>query len=124
MSINLLKKIKDLIKKDELCGEWDSDDGTGFIMIMGAWMKINTNGTGKYENWSKGDYNYNGEFEWERIGKNKIRIQDKGSEKIEEIKYKLEKINGRIELTSSQPELEKFEINAFWKFGQIMFKKT
>jgi hypothetical protein len=127
MTINLFRKIKRLLKKDELCGEWNSDDGSGFIMIMGSWMKINTDGTGKYESWSKGDdetgYNFNGEFEWERIEKNKIRIKEDGAEKVEEIEYKLEKKNGRIELSSLQPELEKFGIDAFWNFAQTMLKK-
>ncbi|MDO5979139.1 hypothetical protein [Flavivirga spongiicola] len=128
MSIKLFDNIKQLIKKDELLGEWNSDDGSGFMMIMGSWMKIKFNGTGKFESWSEGDdetggYNHSGEFDWKRIGQNKIRIQEKGSSKIEEIEYVLKKQNGRIELTSGQPELEKFEINAFWNFAQIMFKK-
>ena len=129
MSINLFENIKRLFNKDELCGEWNSDDGSGFMMIMGSWMKIKRDGTGKYESWSEGDdetggYNHNGEFDWKRIGENKIRIQEKDSEKIEEIEYELRKHNGRIELTSPQPELKKFEIDAFWNFAQVMFKRN
>ncbi|MCK7591629.1 hypothetical protein M0G43_13660 [Subsaxibacter sp. CAU 1640] len=126
--MNLFGNIKSLLKKDELWGEWNSDDGSGFMMIMGSWMKINSDGTGKYESWSEGDdetggYNYSGEFEWERIGEKNIRIRENETEKTEEIEYKLERKNGRIELTSPQPELEKFGIDAFWNFAQKMFKK-
>lgn len=128
MPIDLFGNIKRLLKKDELCGEWNSDDGSGFMMIMGSWMKINSDGTGKYESWSEGDdetggYNYSGEFEWKRIGEKKIRIKENETEKIEVIEYKLESKKDRMELTSPQPELDRFGIEAFWNFAQTMFKK-
>jgi|GEM_PF-2653705 len=126
--MKLFDNLKRLISKDELCGEWSSCDGSGFIIIMGSWMKIKSDGTAQYEIWGdesceNGAYNNKGEFKWHRMGDKKITIQEKGSNQKEEIKYELKKKNGRIELTSWQPELENFGVEGFWNFYQIMFKK-
>ncbi|GAB5399213.1 MAG: hypothetical protein Aureis2KO_07980 [Aureisphaera sp.] len=128
MFIDLFRNRKRGMQKDELCGEWNSDDGSGFMMIMGSWMNIKPDGTGAYKSWSEGDdeiggYNQIGVFNWERIGQTQIRIQEKGSDIKEDIEYKIKKRNGRIELTSHQPKLNALGIEAFWNFAQIMFKK-
>lgn len=125
---NIIKKFNSLLKiRDEICGEWITEDGSGFSIIMGSWIEFKKDGNGKYESWSNSgeetEYYNIEEFKWKRIGKKTIQIQENGSEKIELIKYNLTKSNGRIELTSSQPELEKFGIEAFWHFAQVLFKK-
>ena len=122
--MNFLSFFKKKKIQDELCGEWSTCDHSGFYGIMGSWMEINKNGSGKYESWSNsGDednYNYSGEFTWERIDYNKISINESKTEIIE---YEINYENGRIELTSSNPNFEKYGIKSFWLFAQIMFKK-
>lgn len=126
MLSRLFHSIKSFFVKDELCGTWCSEDGSGFRMIMGSWMEIKPNGTGRYESWhnSKDDTSYSikGEFNWNRIDQNRIHIQENDTVKSVEIKYKIIRKNGRIELTSNDPELEKLGIDSFWRFGQVMFK--
>jgi hypothetical protein len=113
--------------KDELCGEWTTSDGSGFYGIMGSWMIIRPNGTGNYESWSNSgednSYNYSGEFNWERIDKNKIAFNESDTESIEIIEYDLSVMNGSKELTSLQPELSKVKIESFWNFAQVMYNK-
>lgn len=121
----IFNKILTLFKhKDEICGEWVTDDGSGFSMIMGSWIKFNSNGTGEYESWSNspGDlgYNYDGDFLWSRIDNNKIEIILLPEKTKEIIAYKLQKVNNRIEL--SNLEKKKNELDGFWNFAQIMFK--
>ncbi|BDD08264.1 hypothetical protein FUAX_06960 [Fulvitalea axinellae] len=129
MPLKLIENIKLLLSRDELCGEWSSDDWSGFMMIMGSWMRINPDGTGNYRSWGIGDegcehYDFTGEFEWERIGKDKISIHEKGADSPEVIQYRLAKVNGRTELTSLQPKMGTIRLEAFWNFAQIMFKQN
>lgn len=127
MIVSYFKKVfLSFTFKDELCGEWHSEDGSGFMIVMGSWMKINSNGTGKYESWcnsgDEGGYHYKGKFKWVRIEKKTITIQEYNSDKIEIILYELNNFHGKTELKSHQPELSKFGIDAFWNFAQTMFK--
>lgn len=114
-----------LRSKDELCGEWITEDGTGFSIIMGSWIEFKANGTGKYKSWSnsKDDsgYNFNAEFIWKRMNKDQIEITDLASQKKETINYKLQKVNNRIELSNVDNSNSGME--EFWNFAQIIFRK-
>ena len=124
--MNIINKIQNLFKKDELFGQWHTEDGSGFMIVMGSWMELRKDGTGTYKTWSIGDdetsYNYKGDFIWERIAENRINIQEKDSEKTEMIEYKIIIINGREELTSKQKQMGSVKLKAFWHFAQIMFR--
>ena len=66
--------------KDEISGEWFTEDGSGFSMIMGSWVEFKSNGSGKYESWSNSNddtgYHFSGDFTWKRIGKKQIEISE------------------------------------------------
>jgi hypothetical protein len=112
--------------KDELCGKWTTDDGTGFIVMMGSWMEIRPDGTGSYESWAGSDddtgYEFKGNFTWRRLGPDTICIQKKGADKEEWIKYKIEYVNGREELTSEQKQMGSVLLKGFWDFAQVVFR--
>ena len=69
-----LKRVKKSLRSDELFGKWDTDDATGFGIMMGAWIEFKPNGTGSFESWENSDngYEFKGDFKWERIGDKKI----------------------------------------------------
>ncbi|MEO8515795.1 MAG: hypothetical protein ABI426_03580 [Flavobacterium sp.] len=125
---NLFSKLLFFLNpKDELSGEWHTEDGTGFSMIMGSWIEFKPNGEGKYESWSNSEeddgYSYNGEIIWQHIGENKIEITKIGESKKETIIYKLKKINNRLELSNlNKKKVGSIEVDGFWHFSQVMFK--
>ena len=67
-----------LNSKDELCGKWTTEDGSGFSIVMGSWIEFNSDGTGKYRSWSSSNddtgYDISEEFFWKRLGKTQIEI--------------------------------------------------
>lgn len=87
------------------------------MIMMGSWMKINSDETEKHENWSdRGDetgYNHNGEFEWERIGENKIRIKEKGVPKV------WRKLGINYKRKMGEPNWQSLNLNQK-KFGQCL----
>ena len=124
--MSILSKLKTRIKKDELLGQWNTDDSSGFMIVMGSWVEFRKDGSGSYESWSNGDdetsYNYKGNFNWKRLEKNRITIQEINSEKMELIEYQIRKVNGRKELSSKQKQSGTDVIEGFWNFFQVMFK--
>ena len=124
--MSILSKLKTRIKKDELLGQWNTDDSSGFMIVMGSWVEFRKDGSGSYESWSNGDdetsYNYKGNFNWKRLEKNKITIQEINSEKMELIEYQIRNVNGRKELSSKQKQSGTVIIEGFWNFFQVMFK--
>lgn len=127
--MNIIKKIFRLWKtKDELCGDWLTEDGSGFSVIKGSWIQFKSDGNGKYESWSNNNdetsYNLSGEINWNRISENKIEIIEKDNSEKTIIEYKLEKVNNRIELSNLHSDnVSKNDIKGFWFFYQVMFRK-
>ena len=125
--MSFLTRIQNYLKKDELLGKWSTDDGTGFVIVMGSWIEIRRDGTGSYESWASGDddtsYNYKGEFDWKRLERSKIRVQKSDSNEVEVLEYRIDIINGREELTSKQEDARKEVVIGFWDFAQVMFRK-
>ena len=125
--MNTLSKLKNRFRTDELFGQWHTEDGSGFMIVMGSWIEFRKNGTGSYESWSTADdetgYNYKGDFNWKRLGKNRISIQEMNSEKVEIIEYKIDFVKGRKELTSKQKQIGSVTIEGFWNFAQVMFRR-
>jgi len=123
---NFINRLTAFLKsKDELCGEWITEDGSGFSIMMGAWIAFNPDGTGAYESWSNsGDdtgYHFKGALAWKRITWNQIEITELANPTKETIRYKLQKVNNRIELSNlDDPHAG---IEGFWNFAQIMFRK-
>lgn len=119
-------------RKHELVGCWDTEDGSGFSMIMGTWLEFNSDGTGSYETWhidpfEEDSYHLKGAFKWENLSENTIKVIETTiiNEHIEEIlTYHLKKVGSRIDLTSTNPELEEVDMESFWKFGQVLFKTS
>ena len=115
-------------KRDEICGEWHTEDGSGFSMIMGSWIEFKSNGKGNYESWSNSEddtgYKFSGEISWKRIDKNKIEIRDLTNSTKEIINYKIQKVNNRIELSNlEKKKVGSVEMEEFWNFAQIMFRQ-
>ncbi len=113
--------------KDEILGEWHTEDGSGLSMIMGSWVEFRQNGNGKYERWSNSgeetSYYYKGDFTWKRIGEKQIEVIEQIDTEQHIINYKLENINNRIELSNSEKtKIGAVKIEEFWNFAQIMFK--
>lgn len=113
---------------DEICGTWTTEDGSGFSMIMGAWINFKSNGSGEYERWTNGDnetsYHLKGNFSWKRIDKDKIEIDELKNSKKELISYKIKKVNNRLELSNQENKIVgSTEIEEFWDFAQVMFKR-
>lgn len=86
----IIKRL--LLNQDELIGEWSSDDGSGFIIIMSAWIKFDENGTGTYTNFcagdeEMGDINEKEHFKWQRLNDHTITISLNNKEE-ELIEYK------------------------------------
>lgn len=128
MPIDFFKNIKALLKiKDELCGEWTTDDATGFYIMMGSWVLFKENGEGEYQSWAnqndESGYNLKGIFIWKRLTNNKIEITNKAANTIEIIEYKIEKINNRLELSNIKAnKIGDVTLEEFWNFSQVMFK--
>jgi hypothetical protein len=59
-----------LSNHDELVGEWNTDDGTGFYFaVMGYYLKFSNEGNGIYAYWSSDkEFDKEQEIEWQRIG--------------------------------------------------------
>lgn len=123
---NFINRLTAFLKsKDELCGKWITEDGSGFSMIMGSWIEFKPDGNGKYESWSNSQddtgYNFTGEFTWKRISKGQIEITQQENATKEIINYKFQKVNNRIELSNLDNSDAAME--QFWNFAQIMFRK-
>lgn len=118
-------------RKHELVGYWDTEDGSGFSMIMGAWLEFKSDGTGSYESWhndpfEENSYHLKGAFTWESLSENTIKLIEttKANERVEDILTYHLKVDSRVALTSTNPELEDVAMESFWKFGQALFKTT
>lgn len=111
--------------KENLYGEWITEDGSGFSMIMGSWIVFKKDGTGNYESWHNGteedSYIFKGDFLWEKTGIFQIKIQEK-DKPYEIIDYQFKKIKNRIELSNFGNEKRKSEFEQFWNFGQVLFR--
>ncbi|MBB3696971.1 hypothetical protein KMW28_21995 [Flammeovirga yaeyamensis] len=122
----MLLMINKLFKRDELIGEWNTEDGSGFSIIMGSWIKFRKDGSGHFKSWANVDeeasYNLDGSFNWKRINEKTISIQEHKSEIIEIIEYRIENSNNRTVLTSEQEQKGTVNIEGFWNFSQVMFK--
>lgn len=113
-------------QKDEICGNWSSEDGSGFSMMMGSWVSFKSDGTGEYESWSNGDddtsYNNAGKFTWKRTNKQQIEITELNSAP-ELIDYKIKTINGAKELSNLSHEMTgNHRLEGFWNFYQNLYK--
>lgn len=113
-------------QRDEIWGNWSSEDGSGFSMIMGSWVSFQSDGTGEYKSYSSGDdetsYNYDGKFTWKRINKKQIEITEH-NKSPELINYKIKTINGVKELSNLSFEVEgNYKLEGFWNFYQTLYK--
>lgn len=113
-------------QKDEICGNWSSEDGSGFSMMMGSWVSFKSDGTGEYESWSNGDeetsYNYTGKFTWKRTNKKQIEIRELNNTP-ELIDYTIKIINGIEELSNLNFKMAgNHKLEGFWNFYQNLYK--
>ncbi|MGG5209565.1 hypothetical protein ACQWU4_11505 [Chryseobacterium sp. MIQD13] len=117
--------IKKLFLKETLTGEWLTEDGSGFSMIMGSWIEFKRDGTGSYESWYNGEESYHlkGSFNWVKTGPFQIKIQESNKDP-EIIDYRFQTIHNRTELLNSSGKVDgKTEFEQFWNLGQTVFKK-
>lgn len=113
-------------QRDEIWGNWYSEDGSGFSMVKGSWVLFKSDGTGEYESFSNGDdetsYNYAGKFTWKRTNKKQIEITEL-NKNPELIDYKIKTINGVKELSNLSFEVEgNYKVEGFWNFYQTVYK--
>jgi len=116
--------ISKLTSQENLHGEWTTEDGSGFSMIMGSWIVFKKDGTGSYESWNNGGeedgYLFKGDFLWKKTDDLQIKIQE--SNKPDEIvNYQFKNIQNRIELSNSDNK-DQSELEQFWNFGQVLFR--
>ncbi|MFT3796634.1 hypothetical protein [Flavobacterium sp.] len=123
-----MKNWFSFLSKDELCGQWSTDDGSGFSMIMGSAIHFKPDGTGTYQSWGGNEdddtgYDFSGEFTWKRTGKKEIEITKIPDGKPETVRYKLTKWHNLTELSNSESHpIGHTTIEGFWDFYQTLFK--
>ena len=113
-------------KKDEICGQWTTEDGAGFMISMGSWIEFKRNGTGTFKRWrndeSGSKQETKGKFAWKRSDEDKISIQEVGTQKLEEFHYKIETSDSGESLCSVVDPFGEVKDDGFWNFGQVMFR--
>jgi hypothetical protein len=115
-----------LSNHDELVGEWNTDDGTGFYFaVMGYYLKFSDEGNGIYAYWSSDkEFDKEQEIEWQRIDEKTIKIKFSSDENWDIVSYEKEYINSKtLEIYEPNNDFSKHG-KAFWKVYSTLRKKS